>query len=217
MIITIDGAAGTGKSTVAKRLSSKMNFEYFDTGAMYRAFAFYVLDFHINPSNEHLVSEHVKTFKFQFLGSGPNKTYFVNDIDVTSHLRTPEVTEISSIISQYPEVRNALHQVQKNFAQNHNAVFEGRDLGTVIFPNADFKFFLKASDEVRAHRRLEEMKAKGISASLEEVLGAMRMRDARDQGRKVAPLKCPDNAHVIDTSLLSIESVVDQIIKIIKG
>lgn len=215
MIITIDGAAGTGKSTVAKKVAEKLSIAYFDTGAMYRAFAYYVLSQKVDPQNIDRVVNLIKSFDFNFHGVGSHKTYFVNGIDVTSSIRNPDVTEVSSVISQYPEVRQSLHQIQKSFASSHDAVFEGRDLGTVIFPDAEFKFFLKASDEVRALRRHDEMKNKGINTSYIEVLEAIRQRDSRDQGRKVAPLTCPEDARVIDTSELDVDSVVGLILNII--
>jgi cytidylate kinase len=215
MIITIDGAAGTGKSTVAKKVAQKLDIAYFDTGAMYRAFAFYVINTETDPHDVPKVINLLKSFKFHFEGIGSNKTYYVNNVDVTSLLRTPEVTDASSVVSQYPEIRNALHQVQKNFAKSHDAVFEGRDLGTVIFPNADYKFFLKASDHVRAERRFAEMKHKGIEVRFDEVLQAIRQRDSRDEGRKVAPLKCAEDAHVIDTSELDIDDVVSKILQVV--
>lgn len=212
MIITIDGAAGTGKSTVAKKVAEALNVAYFDTGAMYRAFAYHVLSCQIDPHDVESVVASIDTFQFEFTGTGAHKTYFVNKLDVTLDLRTPNVTEASSIISQYPPVRSALHGVQKNFAQTHDAVFEGRDLGTVIFPNAEYKFFLKASDEVRAERRFHEMTSKGISTTYQEVLEAIKQRDSRDEGRKVAPLKCANDAYVIDTSRISVDGVVDEIL-----
>lgn len=216
MIITIDGAAGTGKSTVAKKVADRLAIAYFDTGAMYRAFAHHVLDLGIDPHDLNEVKKAISTFDFVFHGRGSCKSYFVKNQDVTAELRTPAVTEASSIISQYSEVRNALHKVQKDFASEHNAVFEGRDLGTVIFPYAEHKFFLKASDEVRASRRFEEMQQKGILISFQEVLESIRQRDQRDEGRKVAPLKCADDAVVIDTSSLCIDEVVDLILEKIK-
>jgi len=216
MIITIDGAAGTGKSTVAKKVAEKLSIAYFDTGAMYRAFAFHILSENINPLDSISVVKAIMNFNFVFEGAGINKVYYVNNEDITSTLRTPEVTEISSIVSQYPNVRDALHQVQKDFALNQDAVFEGRDLGTVIFPNAEFKFFLKASNEVRAQRRFEEMRNKGINTSLHEVLEAIKQRDERDEGRKVAPLRCAEDAHVIDTSHLNADDVVQKIITMIE-
>lgn len=216
MIITIDGAAGTGKSTVAKKVADSLDIAYFDTGAMYRAFAYHVLNSKIDPIDIPYVIAAINTFNFEFEGRGSHKTYFVNEHDITQNLRSPAVTDASSIISQYSEVRNALHKVQKDFAKEHDAVFEGRDLGTVIFPSAEYKFFLKASDEVRASRRFEEMKQKGINISFQEVLESIRQRDQRDEGRKVAPLRCADDAEVIDTSQLAIDDVVNLILQKIK-
>lgn len=215
MIITIDGAAGTGKSTVAKQVAYRLHLAYFDTGAMYRAFAYFIIKASIDPHAQELIIPLVKEFNFCFEGVGIDKTYFVNGEDVTPFLRTPHVSEVSSVISQYPQVRAALHQIQKTFAQNHSAVFEGRDLGTVIFPDADYKFFLTASAEVRAQRRFIEMSHKGHQISFDEVLASICQRDLRDQTRPVAPLKCAQDAHVIDTSLLCIDEVVDQILEIV--
>lgn len=216
MIITIDGAAGTGKSTVAKKVADSLTIAYFDTGAMYRAFAHHVLQAKIDPSDKNSVIKAIANFNFTFHGHGSHKIYYVNQQDVTHSLRTPAVTEVSSIISQYSEVRSAMHKIQKDFATLHDAVFEGRDLGTVIFPLAEYKFFLKASDAVRAQRRFEEMKHKGLSVTFEEVLASIKQRDQRDEGRKIAPLKCAQDAFVIDTSSLSIDEVVGVILQKIK-
>jgi cytidylate kinase len=212
MIITIDGAAGTGKSTVAKKVAEQLKIAYFDTGAMYRAFAYHAIHHSIDPHQMEQVIKLIPKFSFTFEGIGSHKIYYVNNEDVTAFLRTPVVTDVSSVISQYLEVRSALHAVQKEFAKKHDAVFEGRDLGTIIFPHADYKFFLVASDEVRAKRRFHEMTLKGIQTTYEQVLSAIRERDSRDEGRKVAPLKRADDALVLDTSYSDAEEVVAKIL-----
>ncbi len=216
MIITIDGTAGTGKSTVAKKVAEALHMAYFDTGAMYRAFAYFVLSHQLPIHDEGKITAALVDFRFHFEGTGTHKRYVVNQEEVSSHLRTPEVTEVSSVVSQYSQVRKTLLEVQKKFAHTHDVVFEGRDLGTVIFPEAEHKFFLIASDQVRAERRHHEMIAKGIDISLKEVLESIQKRDERDKSRKVAPLRCAEDAIKIDTSDKSIEEVVNLILDKVK-
>jgi cytidylate kinase len=201
MIITIDGPAGTGKSTVSKAVAKKLGFTYFNTGALYRALA-YEID---RTQGDPVFVAHTLPFKIQ------GERYFIGAEDVTEIIRTPKITRLSSEYSAIPEVREEVLHFQKTFALGGDTVFEGRDLGTVVFPNAELKIFLTASPEKRAERRFKELQG----VSFEEVLKELKERDLADTTRKVAPLRKADDAHLIDTSDLTIEQAVDRIIQLI--
>lgn len=220
MIITIDGASGTGKSTVARLLAEKIHFVYFDTGAMYRAFTWLVIDNGVDLHDAVAVKQLLSQFTFQIAEENGEKRYLVNGHDVTAAIRTRLVTGRVSEVSALPEVRRSLLRIQHEFAETKNAVFEGRDLGTVIFPRAEIKIFLSADPQVRAERRLSEMAAKNPKEvehlNREQILQDLNARDAFDSSREVAPLRCPEGAYVIDTTALSIDQVVDSIIQFAK-
>ncbi|MBP9841488.1 MAG: (d)CMP kinase [Simkaniaceae bacterium] len=202
MIITIDGPAGTGKSTVSKAVAQKLGFTYFNTGALYRALAYETDRTKKDPV------EVARDFPFRIEGD----RYFIRDQDVTEVIRSPEVTRLSSLYSAIPAVREGILHFQKTFALQGNTVFEGRDLGTVVFPSAEVKIFLTATPEKRAERRFKE--SKGVT--FEEVLEDLKERDFADTHRKVAPLKQAVDAHLIDTTNLTVNEVVDQIIMFVK-
>lgn len=219
MIITIDGPAGTGKSTIAKKLSEKLGFLFFDTGAMYRSFAWLILQKKINPYDSDKVEEALADFDFQIgYDEKGEKKYSVNKNDVTKIIRSKEITSIVSPISSYQAVREKMVQIQREIAVNGNAVFEGRDMGTVVFPQAGLKIFLTATPEVRADRRYLDLVAKfpdeAPSFKKEEILKEIEERDLLDSTRPISPLKKADDAHLIDTSQLSIDEVIDAIIRI---
>lgn len=215
MIITIDGPSGTGKSTVAKRLAEVVGITYFDTGALYRAVAWQLLQEKIAPSDLKGIEKVLKTFHFHIQTEKGAKRYFVGEVDVTEAIRTVEVTQIVSEVSAHKAVRDALKPIQVTCAEEVDSVLEGRDLGTVVFPHADYKFFLTARDEVRAKRRYEELKQKfpekAEQLSFEQILKDIRERDDYDSSRDVAPLKKAEDAILIDTSDLSIDEVVSNI------
>jgi len=214
MIITIDGPSGTGKSTVAKRVADRLGFIYFDTGAMYRAFTWFVLE-HAAPLEDRKAIEHLlHTFDFKISEKQGEKHYFVGKEDVTQVIRSRPVTAHVSAVSALKQVRDHLLSVQHHFGKTQNAVFEGRDLGTVVFPHAEIKIFLTADPKVRAERRLNEILAKKPQEALsyEQMLQEIMARDAYDSTREVAPLRCPKGALEIDTTRLSIEEVVEKII-----
>ncbi len=214
MIITIDGPSGTGKSTVAKTLSDKIGFTYFDTGAMYRAFTYLVIKESVDPTDIKAIDELLTRFDYQIRPQGMQKRYFANDEDVTTAIRDPKVTELVSQIAAIPTVRTKLVETQKAYGASVNAIFEGRDLGTVVFPEADVKIFLTAAPEVRAKRRYDELKIKfpEISLTLEELTEKIRKRDESDMTREVSPLKRAKDAHLIDTSQMDIRRVVELIL-----
>lgn len=214
MIITIDGSAGTGKTTVARLLAQKLHITFFETGALYRSLALFLKNRGIDLKEEERITHELPQFKVDIrLDEQHNKRYFLEDKEVTQAIKTPEITEASSIVSAYPSVRQYLLKFQRDFAKLHDAVFEGRDLGSVVFPDADFKVFLFASEKVRAERRLKEWQEKHPheEISFDKVLTAILERDTRDSERKIAPLKCPEGALSIDTSNLKPEEVVEKI------
>lgn len=219
MLVTIDGPAGTGKTTVAKKVARRLHFEYFDTGAMYRSVALLLLEKKISPSDIAQVEKVLEGFSFRIDTNGCEKRYFVGEREVTEEIRSPKVTQIVSAVSALPRVRQLLSEMQRAFAAKGDAVFEGRDMGSAVFPQAEIKIFLTASPEVRAQRRLEEMIAKKLvepnAMDREQCLRDLMQRDELDSTRKLAPLRCPEGACQIDTSDLTIDQVVDLILKYI--
>ncbi|MBS0628843.1 MAG: (d)CMP kinase [Verrucomicrobia bacterium] len=215
MIITIDGPSGTGKSTVAKSVAEKLKMVYFDTGAMYRAFTLVLLNKEIPFSDSSRIEEELEKFSFDIEMMEGKKRYFIDGTEVTEEIRTQKITENVSEISAMKKVRDTLTKMQRSYAQKQGAVFEGRDLGSVVFPDAEVKIFLDASAEVRAKRRLKEMKEKmpHEAAAFDEkkMEQDLLRRDAYDSGRKIAPLVCPKGALRIDTSDLTIDQVVERI------
>jgi cytidylate kinase len=218
LIITIDGPSGTGKTTVARTLATRLKFVYFDTGAMYRALTWYVLQHNVDIHDEEALKKLLRTFSFRIEDTNGQKKYFIGEQDVTEVIRSSPVTAFVSAVSALKIVRETLLHIQHNFARERDVVFEGRDLGTVVFPQAELKIFLTADPEIRAERRLREYvekspeAAKGLSKAA--VLESIEKRDALDSTRKIAPLKCPPDARTIDTSSLSIDQVVDAIVSL---
>lgn len=216
MIITIDGTAGTGKTTVAKRVAEALHFAYFDTGAMYRSITWLFLQNGISADNEKGIKETLKNFNFHIDFENGEKRYFVDEADVTEAIRSLEVTNAVSGFAALRPIREVVWDIQRNSACGKDAVFEGRDMGTVVFPKAELKIFLTASPEVRAQRRLKELREKpnGEAIDPNQLLQEMKERDERDSTRKLAPLKQAKDAHTVDTSDLTIDEVVNTILRI---
>ncbi len=219
MIITIDGPSGTGKSTVAKQLSEKINFQYLDTGAMYRAVAWYIASEKIPLDDEAAIAKKLKSFSFEVSQGKEGATYFVGKTDVTTKIRDEEISQFASKISIYPLVRERLITIQKKIARKTNIVCEGRDMGTVVFPKASIKIFLTGSPEVRAKRRWQELKQKfgeqNFSLTEKEVLESQAERDAQDENRVVSPLRKAGDAYAIDTTHLNAVEVTSKILELI--
>lgn len=217
MIITIDGPIATGKSTIAKKLASAIGYIYFDTGAMYRAFTFAVLKNHVNLDNAEELTQFLNNFQFDIKVRRGEKRYFAGEDDVTDAIRQDEVTSQVSRISANLQVREKMMQLQRELAQGVNAVFEGRDMGTVVFPDAQLKIFLSGRDEVRAKRRFEEMKAKYPEESkdltLEKCLQDIKFRDDYDTNREISPLRKAPDACEVDTSDLTLDEIVYKILE----
>ena len=184
MIVTIDGPAGSGKSTAAKGLAERLGFEFLDTGAMYRCVAWAVLQNQVDPADEAAVVDLSRQIQISF----SDAQVLVNDEEVTGLIRTPEVTEVASVVAQYSGVREELVRLQRDAASGTNIVSEGRDQGTVVFPDAFCKFFLVADPEERARRRHEELQSEGKDITVDEILQQIYQRDQRDEQRDVAPL-----------------------------
>lgn len=216
MIITIDGPAGTGKTTVARTVAQKLAFPYFDTGAMYRSVTWKLLQEKVGLKDIEAVCKVLHHFDFVIRGVGSDKRYFVDGIDITEEIRGKEVTSRVSEVSAIPAVREKLWVIQKDFGAKGDAVFEGRDMGTVVFPHADIKIFLTASPEVRAKRRLDEILKKTNKTATEGeyqlMMQELIQRDEYDSNREIAPLKKPIDAYEIDTSCYTIDEVVDLIL-----
>lgn len=216
MIIAIDGPAGTGKTTVARRVAERLGFQYFDTGAMYRAVTYLLLKKNISCKDEERILSCLEDFQFVIRVESNQKRYFVNTEDVTEAIRSKEVTRKVSEVAALPSIRQALVSIQRKFAEKGDAVFEGRDMGTVVFPDAELKIFLTARPTIRAERRYLEVKDKMEGMSKEEVLREIMERDRLDSSREASPLKQAEDAQLIDTSDLTINEVVERIISLIR-
>lgn len=219
MIIAIDGPSGTGKSTVAKALARRLGFVYFDTGAMYRSFAWKSLQEQIAPTDEAGLRKLIEHFQFDIQTDRTGeKHYLVNGVDVTNKIRAQEISNLSSQISIYPFVRQAMVKIQRRFGHKMNVVFEGRDMGTVVFPEAEFKIFLTARPKVRAQRRYRELLVKfpdlAHTLSEEQILQEIEERDHKDSTRAISPLRQAKDAILIDTSDSEAEEVVDRIFEL---
>lgn len=211
MIITIDGPAGTGKTTVARKVAEKLGFSYFDTGAMYRAITYCILKKKIDLNDSDQIAALLESFRFDIRTLGNEQHYFAEGEDVTKLIRSQEVTRFVSEVSANAAIRASLVRVQREFGKDKNSVFEGRDMGTVVFPHAKVKFFLTARPAVRAERRYLELKDKS-SLTEEEVFQELLERDHFDSTREISPLKQAEDAYLVDTSDLSLEQVIDRVI-----
>lgn len=217
MIITIDGKTATGKSTIAKHLAREIGFIYFDTGAMYRCVAYAVLKNGVNVDNPDELNAFLKDYKFDIKIKRGERFYFVGEEDVTMAIRGEAVTSLVSKVAAIKAVREKLVALQREWATGVNAVFEGRDLGTVVFPNADVKIFLTGTPEVRAKRRYEELTVRFPEESkdltVDKVLEDINKRDHLDTTREISPLIQAEDAHVIDTSNMTVDEIIFKILE----
>jgi len=213
IIIAIDGPAGSGKSTVAKILAKRFKYKYIDTGAMYRAVALKAIKNNIKLTDEKMVSKIADNIKIEFASDGNNQRVYADGEDITSKIRDEEVGNGASVVSAYSGVRNAMLIKQREMGKSGGVVMEGRDIGTVVFPNADIKFFLNASVEERGKRRHLELKEKGEGVERSKIVEDIRRRDNQDTSRDIAPLKRADDSIVIDTTGISIDEVVENMLQ----
>ena len=212
MIVTIDGPAGSGKSTAAKGLAERLGFEFLDTGAMYRCVAWAVIEKQVEPTDEAAVVNVSQQIQIAF----SDAHVLVNDVEVTGLIRTPEVTEVASVVAQYPGVREELVRLQRDAASGTNIVSEGRDQGTEVFPGAECKFYLTADARIRTQRRFRELSADQQTTDFDTLLQQIEERDRRDAERSIAPLRPADDAIIIDTGPLAPDEVVRQMVEIIE-
>ena len=209
MIVAIDGPAATGKSTSAKLVAQKLGFTYMDTGAMYRCVTLSVLRNHIALADEEALQLLIQEMDIHFDKTGDKLVVCLNKEDVSTLIRKPEVTSHVSAVSALPQVRNHMVAIQRKSAKNQDCVIEGRDIGTIVFPKADVKFFLVAEDIVRAKRRQLDLKAIGEEKTIDELVEEICRRDRFDSERSHSPLKKADDAIEVDTSQLTIDEQVD--------
>ncbi len=208
LLITIDGPAGAGKTTVSRALADRLDYRYIDTGALYRGVALAVQIRGIDPANDDDLKQLCSDLDLVFVRNEEGPALLLNGENISDRIRTPEITMLASAVSARPLVREFLLDLQKDLGREKAAVFEGRDMGTVIFPDADVKFFLNATTHARAQRRYEEQKSKS-SQTLDEVKRDIRQRDSNDSTRDVAPLKPAADAITIDSTSLNADEVVD--------
>ena len=211
MNVAIDGPAGAGKSTIAKLCAKKMNLIYVDTGAMYRAVALYLLESGIDVNDKAAVADKCKGAVVDIKYEDGVQNVYLNGVNVTGRLREEAVGNTASVTSAVPEVRAQIFSLQRGLAERGGVIMDGRDIGTVVMPDADVKIFLTASSEVRANRRVKELREKGVEADFEEIKKDIEERDHRDMTREISPLKQADDAILVDTSDMTIEQVVEKI------
>lgn len=207
--VAIDGPAGAGKSTIAKRLASELGYYYVDTGAIYRTVAYFFDLWGISPKDADGIARYIDelTIGIDYDDSG-TQHMLMNGMDVTEDIRTPEISQMASLVSANRLVRELLLDMQRQMAREHDVIMDGRDIGTVVLPNATLKVFLTASAEVRARRRCNEYLAKGKKADYEKVLKEIRQRDDQDTHRSIAPLKQAKDAFLLDSSNMDIDGVI---------
>ena len=215
--IAIDGPAGAGKSTIAKRVAAELGYLYVDTGAIYRTVGYHMSLMGIGPKDKDGIERCIDDVNIRIEHQADGVQHMIlNGQDVTDLIRTPEMSMMASGVSAQPCVRAYLLDMQRELARTHNVVMDGRDIGTVVLPDAQVKVYLTASAEVRADRRFKELIAKGEKVSYEEVYLDVVKRDEQDMTRKIAPLKCADDAEVLDCSYLTIDQVTAEVVELVR-
>ena len=214
--IALDGPSGTGKSTTAKLLAKKLNYIYIDTGAMYRAVGLFCDKNKIDVNNEEKVKENLDKININLFYKDGVQEILLNDEIVSKEIRQNHISSYASIVSQYKDVREKLVSMQQKLAKENSVIMDGRDIGTVVLPDADLKIYLVASNEVRAERRFKELIEKGEKVTKKDILKELEERDYRDTHRKNSPLRKAINAIEVDNSNLTIEETVDKIYELFK-
>jgi cytidylate kinase len=210
-IVTLDGPSGSGKGTVGRLLAQVLNFNYLDSGLLYRGVAILVIEKDIALSDVSNIEEIARNMNLEF--SSENNKIFLDGIDVSNSIRTEEISIVSSKVAQLKSVRAILHEIQRGYLKGNGLIADGRDMGTVIFPDADLKIFITASPEARAYRRHKELLGRGESVSLRDLERSIASRDRSDSERKISPLVPAVDAIIIDTSKMTVEEVKDEIVK----
>ena len=215
MIIAIDGPAGSGKSTVAQLIASRLNFKYIETGSMYRAVAWKAQKAGIDPEDRERIAEVARDISIEFQPGTERQKVMVDGEDLTPVLKTETIGRLAAIVAANKAVREIMVVQQQNMGRNGNVVMDGRDIGTVVFPDADKKFFMVADQKERAQRRHEEIKAKSPEVTFEKIYEQLQQRDYEDENREVSPLVPAKDSIRLDTTRMSIEDVVAQMIEMI--
>ena len=214
MVITIDGAAGVGKTSTAKELAKRLGYQYFDTGAMYRAVTLFFIRENVDLSSKSEVIKSLDSIKLNInFSSESEMQIYLDEDDISLKIRSQEVTSKVSAVSALKDVREMMVNIQRSFTANGNFVVEGRDIGTVVFPDAKYKFYLQADYDIRAERRLADFEKLNEAKNINEIKEDLEKRDKYDSSRKLSPLKKPDNAIIIDTTLCTFEEQVNKILK----
>lgn len=213
--VAIDGPAGAGKSTIARLASERLGYIYVDTGALYRSIAYFVISNNGDLDNSESIASFLPKIQVEIKFIDGVQRVFVNDEDVSDKIRTEAVSTGASKVSAVPKVREFLLELQRDFAKKYNVVMDGRDIGTVVLPDADVKIFLTASAEVRAERRYKEQVERGLKVNFDDILADIKERDYRDENREIAPLKCADDGVYLDSSNQTIEENIQAVIDII--
>ena len=214
--IAIDGPGGAGKSTVAKAVAAKLGIVYVDTGALYRTIGYYVRQKNIAPDSREGVAACLSEISINIVYQDGAQHVYLNGEDLGDKIRTPEMSMYASAVSAIPEVRAFLLDTQRDIAKKNSVIMDGRDIGTVILPEADVKIFLTASEECRAQRRYKELIARGQNVTLEDVLAEMNQRDTQDSTRECAPTAAADDAILLDNTGMTFEETVDAIVRLAK-
>ena len=218
MIITVDGPSGAGKGTLCYALAEKLGFALLDSGAIYRVTALAALKSAVKLDDELALAALARNLDIQFIPKNGEVEIILNNENVSGQIRTQDVADAASKIAVFPQVRAALLQLQQDFAKTDKGLIaDGRDMGTVVFPNAEVKLFLDASAEERAKRRFKQLQSKGINGNFDQILAEIKERDFRDRNRPVAPLKPADDALLLDSTELSIEEVIAQALQFIES
>ena len=215
-IITVDGPSGAGKGTLCYALAEKLGFALLDSGAIYRVTALAALKRNADLTNETALADLARHLDIQFVPKNGEVNVLLGGMDVSHLIRTQEVADAASKVAVFPQVRAALLQLQQDFTKNDGLIADGRDMGTVVFPDAQVKLFLDASAEERAKRRYNQLQNKGISGNFAQILAEIKERDLRDRNRAVAPLKPADDAFLLDSTALSIDEVICQALSYIQ-
>lgn len=216
-IITVDGPSGAGKGTLSYALAQKLGFSLLDSGAIYRVCALAALKQCADLTDEQILEKLASELDIKFVPQDGEVQVYLNGENVSKQIRTQEVADAASKVAPFPAVRQALLQLQKDFAQGNGLIADGRDMGTVVFPNAQVKLFLDASAEERAKRRFKQLQSKGINGNFDQILDEIKERDFRDRNRAVAPLKPAEDALLLDSTTLSIEEVIEEALSFIQA
>lgn len=216
LIVAIDGPSGAGKSTLSKALASKLDYLNIDTGAMYRSVALLAQQRKVNPHDEAALKTLCADLSIEFVRGNDTERVIANGVDVSAEIRTPEVSLLTAQIAACPAVREAMLYLQRKMGEKGGVVLEGRDIGTVVFPSADVKFFLSATAAERGQRRYEELLAKGVDVDLQQTIEEVEARDAADTARTLAPLMQADDATIVDSTHLTIEEVLQKMLIIVE-